>query len=67
MSKMIDIKMIKPKLAISEFVKTAVCVRNPGPIADVAMRNAAAMIGDLKSAVRLNVFFIMLQFDMIIF
>ncbi len=36
-----EIRMTNAKLAMSCSVKTVVCVRNPGPIADVAMRNAA--------------------------
>jgi hypothetical protein len=50
--------MIKPKLANSVLVKTAVWVKKPGPIADVAIRNAAAMIGELDN--HLVFFFIML-------
>jgi len=37
----IDNKMINPKLVASFSVKTVVCVRKPGPTAEVAMRNAA--------------------------
>src|SRR5688500_8828583 len=40
-SKITDTRIAKPKLAPSCAVKTAVWVRKPGPIADVAMRNAA--------------------------
>ncbi len=45
MSRMMEIRITKPKLASKLLVKTAVWVRNPGPIAEVAMRKAAAMIG----------------------
>jgi hypothetical protein len=38
-------------------VKTAVCVRKPGPIAEVAMRNAAATIGELDNQL---VFFVVM-------
>jgi hypothetical protein len=41
--------MTKPKLASKELVKTAVWVRKPGPIADVAIKNAAATMGELES------------------
>ena len=41
-----DMRIINPKLANKVLVKTAVCVRNPGPMADVAIKNAAAMIGE---------------------
>jgi hypothetical protein len=36
-----DNKITKPKLAPSCAVKTAVCVKNPGPIADEAIKKAA--------------------------
>jgi len=39
-------------------VKTAVCVRKPGPIAEVAIKNAAAMIGELYKDSFLNILFI---------
>ncbi len=45
-SRMIERRMTKPKLARSCLVKTVVCVRNPGPTADVAIRNAAPNITD---------------------
>src|SRR5687768_197444 len=38
---MTEIRIAKAKLAPRRSVKTAVCVRNPGPTADVAIRNAA--------------------------
>jgi hypothetical protein len=38
--------MMKPKLASNCRVKTAVCVRKPGPMADVAIKKAAAAMGD---------------------
>ena len=47
-SKIIDVKMTKPKLASSCSVNTVVCVKNPGPIDDVAIRKAAP-ISTLKS------------------
>lgn len=37
----IDARMAKAKLAPNFSVNTAVCVKNPGPIADVAMRKTA--------------------------
>ena len=40
-SKSTDTRIANPKLAPSWLVKTAVCVRNPGPIALVAIRKAA--------------------------
>lgn len=33
--------MTKPKLAAKDCVNTVVCVKNPGPIADVAIKKAA--------------------------
>ncbi len=36
-----DVRMANPNAAANRSVNTAVWVRNPGPIADVAMRNAA--------------------------
>lgn len=39
-------RITNPKLANSLLVNTAVCVRNPGPIADVAIKKAAAISGD---------------------
>jgi hypothetical protein len=44
MSNSIDNKITKPKLASSCCVKTVVWVRNPGPIADVAIKKAAPII-----------------------
>ncbi len=38
---MTDVKITKPKVAFNEDVKVAVWVKNPGPIAEVAIRNAA--------------------------
>lgn len=46
MSNNIEIRITKPKLASSELVKMAVWVRKPGPIAEVAIRNAAAISGE---------------------
>ncbi len=37
-------RMTKPKLARSYPVNTVVCVRNPGPTADVAIKKAAPRI-----------------------
>jgi hypothetical protein len=37
----IEIRIAKPKLAKSREVNTAVEVKNPGPMAEVAIRNAA--------------------------
>ncbi len=36
-----EMKITNPKLAFNSSVNFVVCVMNPGPIADVAMRNAA--------------------------
>ena len=36
-----EMKIAKANAAFIFSVNTAVCVRNPGPIADVAIRNAA--------------------------
>ncbi|MEY3178438.1 MAG: hypothetical protein RJB42_679, partial [Bacteroidota bacterium] len=55
----IEIKMIKPKLANKVLVKTAVWVRKPGPIADVAIKNAAAIMGELDN--QLVFLFVMLS------
>ncbi len=41
MSIRIETKIAKANAALSLSVKTAVCVRNPGPIAEVAIKNAA--------------------------
>ena len=41
MSIMMETTIAKAKAAFSLSVKTAVCVRNPGPIAEVAIRKAA--------------------------
>lgn len=41
-----EIKITKPKLASSFSVNTVVCVRKPGPIADVAIKKAAPKIAD---------------------
>ena len=38
--------MTKPKLANNCFVKTVVCVKNPGPIAEVAIKKAAPVMTD---------------------
>ena len=38
---------MKPKLVRSCWVKTVVCVMNPGPMADVAIKNAAPNNADL--------------------
>jgi hypothetical protein len=42
MSSTIEIRITNPKLARSVLVNKAVCVRKPGPIAEVAIKNAAA-------------------------
>jgi hypothetical protein len=39
-------RMMKPILAISSAVNFDVWVRNPGPMADVAIRKAAPKIAD---------------------
>jgi hypothetical protein len=49
MSNKIEIKITNPKLANNVLVNTAVCVRKPGPIADVAIKNAAAIMGELDN------------------
>jgi hypothetical protein len=36
-----EIRITKPKLASNFCVKTVVCVRKPGPIAEVAIKKAA--------------------------
>ena len=54
--RMIDTRMTKPKLALYWPVNVAVCVRKPGPIADVAIRNAAP-----KSAPLLFFFSLMMK------
>ncbi|EMI13904.1 hypothetical protein C883_3399 [Bacillus stratosphericus LAMA 585] len=41
MSSKMEIKMTNPKLAASCCVNTVVCVKNPGPMADVAIKKAA--------------------------
>ncbi|MPN49663.1 hypothetical protein SDC9_197285 [bioreactor metagenome] len=41
MSNIMDIRITKPKLAANFWIKTVVCVKNPGPIADVAIKKAA--------------------------
>ena len=46
MSRMTDSRITKPKLARSCLVKTVVCVKNPGPTADVAIRKAAPNMTD---------------------
>ena len=43
-------RMAKPKLAPSVAVKTTVWVRNPGPMAEVAMRNAAQQNSEATAA-----------------
>src|SRR5688572_1365018 len=40
-------RITKPKLVNSCWVKTVVCVMNPGPIAEVAIKNAAPSKADL--------------------
>jgi len=40
-SSKIDMSITNPNEAPSSFVKKAVCVKKPGPIADVAIKNAA--------------------------
>jgi hypothetical protein len=46
-SSKMDIRMTKPKLVSSCCVNTVVCVMNPGPIAEVAIKNAAPSKADL--------------------
>ena len=46
-----ETRIANAKLAPSVWVNTAVCVRKPGPMADVAMRNAAPMSVD-RTALR---------------
>ena len=43
----IEMMITKPKLDNSFSVNTVVCVRKPGPIADVAIKNAAPMMAEL--------------------
>ncbi len=43
-----EIKITKPKLASSSLVNLVVCVKKPGPIADVAIKNAAPRIAPLS-------------------
>jgi hypothetical protein len=52
MSRIMEIKITKPKLASKLLVKTAVWVRKPGPMADVAIRKAAAMMGVAENFLR---------------
>jgi hypothetical protein len=52
MSKIMEIKITNPKLASKLLVKTAVWVRKPGPIAEVAIRKAAAMMGVAENFLR---------------
>ena len=52
MSRIMEIKITKPKLASKLLVKTAVWVRKPGPIAEVAIRKAAAMMGVPENLLR---------------
>jgi len=47
-----EIKITNPKLASKLLVKTAVWVRKPGPMADVAIRKAAAMMGVAENFLR---------------
>src|SRR5574343_1649878 len=46
-SNKIERRMTKPKLAISSRVNTVVCVINPGPIAEVAIKKAAPKTADV--------------------
>ena len=46
MSNKIEITITKPKLDSNCLVKTVVCVKNPGPMADVAIKNAAPVMAD---------------------
>ncbi len=41
-----DIKITNPKLAISSLVNLVVWVKKPGPMAEVAIRNAAPRIAE---------------------
>src|SRR5688572_28525639 len=51
MSRMIERRITKPKLARSCLVKTVVCVRNPGPTAEVAIRKAAPKMIEVNDLV----------------
>jgi hypothetical protein len=58
-----EIKITKPKLAINSLVNLVVCVKKPGPIAEVAMRKAAPRMallspkgGPLNSLIFCNFF-----------
>ncbi len=44
-----EIKITNPKLASNVLVKLAVCVKKPGPIAEVAIKNAAPTRGDCEN------------------
>ena len=56
MSMTIEARIANAKLAANFSVNTAVCVRNPGPMADVAMMNAAPSSTDhLLVALRLPI------------
>jgi hypothetical protein len=48
-----EISITNPKLVSSCWVNTVVCVINPGPMADVAIRNAAPSKTDLDDDVRI--------------
>ena len=40
-------RITNPKLAIKSAVNFVVCVKKPGPVADVAIKNAAPNMADL--------------------
>lgn len=48
MSSKIEIRMTNPKLVSNCSVNNDVCVRKPGPIAEVAIRNAAPSIAEFR-------------------
>jgi hypothetical protein len=56
MSSRIEMRITNPKLASKDWVNTAVCVRNPGPMAEVAIRKAAATMGERE--INVLIFFI---------
>jgi hypothetical protein len=46
MSNKIEMRITNPKLVSNCSVNSDVCVRNPGPMADVAIRNAAPRMAE---------------------
>jgi hypothetical protein len=55
MSNNIDNSITKPKLAASCWVKTVVWVKNPGPMAEVAIKKAAPKMADDLFGFNVNV------------